>query len=503
MSEIDLSTKKRQAPIGVAILFLLNLRKAINLFIPFLFLKYGAGSSLLGISLYAIGIILFLGFIAFSYFEYKNFFFYAVEDKFIIERGVFRKDKTTIPFERIQTVHTAQNLAQQIFKVVGLKIDTAGSADNEIEIPALDRSYARSLQEYLLKKKEKDKKQQSEPGKEETTEQPEVESWEKPILKLSIKDLLKVGLTENHLRSGLILFAVVNGYIWQFEEFLLEPFEPYLEEAEGWLTQWVLLLPFTILVFVVVSVAFSLIRIVLRYYNLQFFLNERGLVLKSGLLKRNEFHVPRNKIQYFKWSSNPLRKLLGFKTFVVKQAGVNENREDKRTVSVPGCKNKQLIDVLQEFYPERYSGKFHRLGSHRLLFFQRLIWLVIMPSTIVTASFYASELTWHYFVPIPLFVILGAFWAHKFQRSVQFRTNGDVIEIKKGWIFPSHLSITMYKLQNVSLKRSIFQRRRDLSTLVFFTAAGDESMPHLSHNDAIDIYNFVLYKIESSQKSWM
>ena len=83
------------------------------------------------------------------------------------------------------------------------------------------------------------------------------------------------------------------------------------------------------------------------------------------------------------------------------------------------------------------------------------------------------------------------------------RVNQGVIEIKKGWFFPAQVSIKHYKLQNIKYKQSIFQRRKNLATLVLYTAAGAEAMPHIPAAKAELLYHYLLFKIESSDKGWM
>ncbi len=501
MNKLQLEEPKRQSPVGVAVIFFRNLRIAVNILVTAIFVQFGTAFSILGLSIYQIAIILGIIFLIISYLQYRRFFFFVKDDKFIIEKGLISRDKITIPFDRIQTVNIRQNIIQQLLSVVALKIDTAGSKGKEMEIAALEKSYARELQKFLIEKKELE----SEDADEATTEKKEKpfeisSEGKEPLVHLGLTELLKVGLTENHLRSGIFLFAVINGYIWQYEEYLLKPFEPFLkEQANNILAQGLILVPLALVLFVVISVVFSLIQTLLRYYDLRFYVNLKGVQLKSGLLRRNEYQIPVNKIQQIKWKSNPLRAWVKLRTLVIKQAS-SEETSDKQSVSVPGSSPRQLITVLQEFFPERSKKILTTLAPQNLLFIQLAVWLAIIPSFVLGASyFFNAPLYWL----TPVYLLLAIFFIYRYYHSVKLVLMPEVLELKKGWFYPSATYVKFYKLQNVKLKQSIFQKRRKLMSITFYTAAGDVTMPHLKAEEAKAIYNYCLYKIESSTQSWM
>ncbi len=504
MNSLNLEEPSRQSPVGVAVIFFKNLRIAINVLLSIVAVSVGFKTSFLGMDIYTIGIGVIVLFFIISFMQYRRFFFYVENDHFIIEKGLFSKEKITVPFDRIQTVNIKQNIIQQILGVVALNIDTAGSAKKELEISALPGKYARELQQYLVRQKEI----HTEDTEDEVSEQADVSesttTWDsnkdKPLVKLSISDLFKIGLTENHLRTGLVIFAIVNGYLWQYEEYLLKPFEPYLEEqADFFLAQYMIIVPIAFILFLVISVLISLIQTVLKYFELKFFVSAKGVQLVSGLLKRMEYQIPVKKIQYLKWKSNPLRKMIGLQTLVVKQASSNEAM-DKQSVKVPGCHKQQLLTVLDEFYPERTTGEFFEIEPRNLLALQLATWVGLIPALAMCGLAFVD---WR-LIAIPiLYIIPSLFFILKYYRSVKLSVNRDMLFLTKGWVFPSTLALKFYKMQNVTLSQSIFQKRRGLATITFYTAAGDETMPHLPIEEARELYNYILYKIQSDARSWM
>ena len=503
MNEYDLAVPKRQSILGVAVIFFKNLRTAINIFISLIAVSFGLQFSLLGLDLMDLAVVVVVIFMIISYFQYRRFFFYVVDDKFIIEKGLFSRDKVTIPFDRIQTVNITQNLIQQLLKVVAVKIDTAGSAQRELEISALERSYARELQNFLIERKGNTEVESGEQvTKTDYNEDPNlvIADSSAPLVSLSLRQLLLVGLTENHLRTVLVVFAVLNGYFWQYEEYLLKPIEPMIQEGANYvLARWLILLPIGVIMFIAIAVAISVIQVLLKYYNLRFFVNEKGVQLTSGLLKRNEYQVPVKKIQYIKWNSNPLRKILGIRTLLVKKAA-SEELGDRHGIKVPGCTEDQINKVLDQFYPERKVGGFYLLKAHKLLFLQLGTWLGAVPALALLALMFLHPAL---AVVGVAYLFVALFFVFQYYKRLDMAINEHVVVLRKGWVYPGYKIFKISKLQDVSFHQSFFQRRRGLASLRFYTAAGDARMLHIPREEALEIYNYALFRIETHKGGWM
>ncbi|MEP3042750.1 PH domain-containing protein, partial [Nonlabens ulvanivorans] len=147
--------------------------------------------------------------------QYWFFKFHVENDELIIQKGWIFKKRKAIPVERIQSINIAQNIAQRVLGLVAVEIDTAGSKAKELEIPALDRHFAEQLKTLLGREKQKKAVEASPITYVETSDTediPSVKNDSKIILQLSFIDLLKVGITQNHLRSGGLAIGVVVGF---------------------------------------------------------------------------------------------------------------------------------------------------------------------------------------------------------------------------------------------------------------------------------------------------
>lgn len=502
MLKDDLSRPQRQALLGVFVLYVKNIRMGINFFLALIFpliAGWNTGKNYVYVAL----VLALIGVGVLAWQQYRNFFFKVVGDKFIINQGVFKKEELSVPFARIQSVHLKQNLIQQVLNVVGLEIETAGSATKEVSIPALKRSYAESLKSFLLSRKAEVEPSEIE-GEEEQTDalaKPKKSAEERLILHLGIVDLLKVGLTENHLRTGLIAFGVLFSYFNQAEEFLAEEVDAATKQVETVVSTMLYVVPIGILLFVILSILLSTIRTVLRYYNLSVFISPNSLTVRGGLLKIQENLVPEGKIQFISWRSNALRRLIGYQSLAIYQAGsVVVNR--KNAVQVPGCREEQIEAVNEAFFPELLD--FSPLTTLKpVAYFQvrLLLFFGIIPAIGLAVLGWFEG--WWWYIVAGAVVALADFFTRKYVARFQAQFSQDLLVLQRGFVYPQHILLKLYKVQNISFHQSIFQKRRGLASVILFTAGGRISIPFIPEAAAKSVVDFLLYKIESNHKEWM
>ena len=180
----------KQSPKGIIVIYIKLLYKVLKVtwFLLFLFIqRFSKFSEQTLIYIYIGFALLLIFFLIRAYLLYKNFLFRIDENHFILKEGILKKKNTSISFDRIQNVNFKQNLIQQLINVYEVSIETAGSKDTEIAIKALTFEKAEALKKELSQVKK-------------TIEVVE-DIKPKPLLKINFKELLKVSLTENHLKA--------------------------------------------------------------------------------------------------------------------------------------------------------------------------------------------------------------------------------------------------------------------------------------------------------------
>ena len=492
----NFSEPRKQELIGVVVIFLDNVRKIIRAFfalIALAFLQEGIGPYM---KFGAIAIVLFVG--VTSWLQYQRFRFHIQGGELILQKGVFVKENLTIPLERIQTVNLQQNLIQQILGITGVKIDTAGSGKEELVIKALKKTDATELQSSLKSMKKPTNSSEAL----EITDPLVSNQKEKVLVELNFTKLLIVGATENHLKSGLIAFAIIWGYATQFSDVIGSEYLNSLEsEVEsnlvraGWLA-----LVLLVLAFAVASVLTSFGRVILRHFQLKAILSDEAFQVKAGLLKRNEHTIPLNKIQILQWEDNFLRRKVGFESLRIFQGRSEENPNSKRTIEVPACFKGQYERVMSTLYPaldenqlEIFKPDVHHRRILTILF--GFIFALLAGLLSATNPFLAIA-------PFVAFVI-SFFWIKKYVKYLSIGKSDDFVVIEKGVLSRKKIIVENHRIQGVEFEQSIFMKRRGLAHIKIYTAAGTRIVRYLPMENIFQLYNELLFRIENSTKPWM
>ncbi len=495
MSNIDLSQPTRQSIKGLVFIFLQSIRTAFRMFwalIAVVVLQRNLFDDkfLIGIAVIVILALLVLH----SIFYYLNFFFYVKDGEFVLKKGYLRKKILTIPLERIQSVNTKQNLIQQVLDVVALEIDTAGTAGKELKIHALEKSFASALHDLLSK--EKKEPQTAENGEEFTTNT----NSEKLILELDPVDLFKIGISQNHLRTGLIIIAFGFQIFNQIQDIFEEKAEEYSGEFFNFLsTSSVALIVFLVIFFLIISVVFSLFRTLIKYFNFKLLKKEKAYRVEAGLLNKRNVVMPFNKIQELNWETGPIKKQFGIYNLVFKQAVSAQNRKIQ-LVDAPGCLQHHLDSLKTDLFGEdQLSGKEKYFTNN---YYFRRLWLLFgwLP-VVLAAPFLYSE--WIFWLAVVLWLTLSAGYSFLILKRRYFKMNNDQIRVSKGAISQKWQQMELFKIQAVEFKQTFFQKRRALASLTLMNASGSMTIPYIEESTAKQIYDYLLYHTEISEKKWM
>lgn len=497
-NNFDFTIPQRQSYVAILMIIWKTYRVLIRQIFPFLvifFVGKSAKSNFGNYFIYFVSAVALIGMI-YSILAFFRYYFHIEEDKLIVEKGVFGRSKTIIPFERIQTINFEQNLAHQVFSVLRLKVDTAGSAQKEFEFDAIANDQAHALREIILEKKSK-LKPIAERVEYETEVLEEKKAY-KSILKLSIFDLIKVGITENHFRSGgLILFAL--WWIWDnLSEAGLDP-EKYTEGIDP-LAGGVIILVGLAVIFIILAFLFSLIRTVLKYFGLEFWRSENGFKISSGLFTKKDTSALDHKIQMISWSDNLLRKIVGYYQLSLKQAS-SVAISNKSSINIPGCRQDQIDMVTRALYGSKAFDDIEMESVDIRFMYRRMFFLSLIGIPPIVLGYFDSK---------PFFIIFGILLISYFiitsyfrYKKCKFGHNEKMMMIRGGLFGDKAETLPIIKLQNVEISQSPYQRRKRLANVKIHTAAGNVTIPYIGYDRAIQLTDYLLYKTESSNKRWM
>ena len=481
----------RQSPVAILLILARLIRSLIGQFWPLLLLlllrRRSANSSQfwvwVGIAITILSVIRSLV----TYFRTR---FYIHEDEFILEKGGFTRRRLSVPLDKIQTITFQQTFLHRLFNVVSVEMDTTGAKGSEISLTALDRDKATALREYLLRWKKENVKTTPTDQEAAVDIAPEVE-----LLKLDLGALLRIGLSQNHLRSAGILFGLLASFAREIQPILGKSAYKYLEEEWGLTFNffWTFAL-WIIVFFLFVSVIATLALTIVRFYNLRFVQTGEGFRLEAGLFTRREQAASLPKIQFLRWSANPLQRIWGMYNLRFYQAAGHQLR-GKQTLQVPGSYPHQIAAVQAAYFPAHDQMRWKWYRPHRLYFRQRLFILGFLPllGLILKTS---TDFNWFWLVITLLWLPATAWWQWNLLLRKQYGLSEEGLWVKSGFFTQSQILLLWSNVQGLELQQTLVEKRYEIADLTFYTASGEVEIESLPLSMVNSLRDYVLAKVE-------
>lgn len=499
-SSSNLYQPQRQSPKAVILILLKYLRITVRQMWPILLIVLINPTSGKGIIITIIALGIALISLIYSLVAYTRYYFFIQNNELCVRSGVFRKIVLNVPFDRIQSIDFKRNLVHQFLNVVSVQVDTAGSKGSELELDAIELTRAEELREIVLAYK-RERHVNILDNTDPIPPIPVVQEAPELILSLSPKDLIKIGISENHLRTAAIIFAFFLGLADDLDQLLGWDIYGQLENTTTAMSIFGLLATLlAIPLFIGISFTITLIRTVLKYYGLKFWREGKSFKVVSGLFTRNEKSIQKSKIQVIRWVTSPLKRIFGIYQMNIYQATNVDQNQDKSLV-IPGCYQQQVDHTLDTIVPDFKNAVFTSHQMHPSIVRLMVFLFGFIPSVLFGLMAWYNEgmMQWLLTLAFPLAIYMG----YLYQRKRRLKIHPDFIVSEGGIFGHSYKLIEIYKVQSVHIESSPIQRRRGLSSLHVFTAGGDISFPYLNAAVARQARDYILYRVEQEEKSWM
>jgi putative membrane protein len=504
MSKIDRKRWHRTSPLA-SIFYLGRTIKAISKnavqsFAPLMVFIVAAEGNVMFRILLGAGFFI-VAIVAASITRYLFFRYRITDNSVLIRDGVFKKKQLDIKFDRIQAINTQQNVVYRYFGLVTVKFDTAGSAQEEGNLPAIKMALAQSLKDRIRRDHGT-----TTPGA-DIADSDQRESSSRPLLSLDNKDMVRIGLSSNRA----LIFLVLLGPIAEWKE---NDVESAVENNAAELvtngTEMAVSTAATLAVLVVLGivlflVAASIAGAFLRYHR--FRLLEQNGVFRStgGLLTRHEHSVNLTKIQSLEARQNPVLRLFRRFRIKAKQASSGKPGRGKHFV-IPLCTSEQLQTLDDEVFRDEFQDielrptapVFEPISVR--YFRSRLLLFGVLPALLVAGLLLAPAglvaLLFLLWIPIAA----SAAWAMYKKRGYFISMHGMVL--RRGFLGIRTNAFLHRKVQRVSITQTPLQERHGLSTVRFYLASGSLKLPYVDIGMAKQLRDYVLYRVESSQLAW-
>jgi putative membrane protein len=226
-------------------------------------------------------------------------------------------------------------------------------------------------------------------------------------------------------------------------------------------------------------------------------ITQKGFQMQWGFLQTQQKMLIQSKVQLISWSSNFVRRLLGIQMFRFYMAGEDLVKTEQH-IQLPVMESdtlRKLTEVYQSKWPKDKSPSFtlhHAFGWRSTL-------LYFLPIAIVASVGVYFWNPWYIFLPILIFIYLTISNWVRFKKF-HFWMNNTTIQIQKGIWGEENILLNFNKIQQVSIKTSPFQRRKNLATIELYTAGETVTIPFIPKAQAQYIADWTLLCIEFKQQ---
>ena len=431
--------------------------------------------------------------------SFWRFRFKLEADRVLVRQGVFRHRELAVQFGRIQGVHQEQSVLFRLLGLATVSFDTAGSAQREGHLPAVPAAFATALRDRI---------ETARGGAARFAGQGPADR--PPLLRLGSGDLVRVGLTDPSVLTGLLLLPLLaqNDGLREWATATVQRLATAVEGHVAAAAAIAVAAALALLLGATVASAF------LRFHNFELRLEGAAFRARGGLLTRKETVLERGKIQQFVLrQSLPLR---AFRRYRLRALPASSGQaRDSGGQMLPGAAlTVPLADAavaarLRDKMLGGESGDGRALGLLPGDRFAPVSAHWLRPPLLTLAALPAVA-------GVPLLVLafgppglLGLAWppavaglAWLAWRRRGYAYSAEALAVRSGILGCKIETCLFRKAQAVAVHRTPLQRRKGLATLEIQLASGAAIVPFIPHRSACALRDMLLYKAEASSLPW-
>ena len=326
---------------------------------------------------------------------------------------------------------------------------------------------------------------------------------EDPIIAQDLKSLIKHGISNNNIW---IFAGLAAPILNQFEDSLNWLITP---EMRNTYEQVEALGPAAIvgstiilgLIALAILMTVSVIASILIYYDYKLFRSQGRIFRQNGLLEKQQSNMEESKIQRIVIRQSAIGRFVGCFNVVFKQIGfIRNSAKGSKNFIVPSLKvpeYKQLTELLYDGldWKKIKTRPIHNMYIRRMISVSGIPLLIAASLLSIKAGPLAFLIMGFLLILIPIFI--------QNHKRYRYALNGDYAIMQSGFIGKSISIFPMYKSQNIRIRQTPGQRRKNLATLKISIAGQTLSMPYIPIEDAYYWRNKILSEVEKSSRPWM
>ncbi len=178
---------------------------------------------------------------------------------------------------------------------------------------------------------------------------------------------------------------------------------------------------------------------------------------------------------------------------------MNKKRRDK-LIKIVGCNPLQLEKIKSTLFDFQELIQSEKEIPHAYYRFRIVVKNTIRLLSLTIVLYFLFDINQYlYFnmlsVPFSIFFL---YWKIK---KTFFKISENSLSAGSGSIETHVTYLELYKIQNVKIIQPIFQKKRGIMAIVLQMASGKIKIPCIQKERALEIYNYIVYKVEISTKN--
>lgn len=406
-----------------------------------------------------------VGFIAsmvFAWLIWSRFAYGAGASEFVIESGLFARNRRAIPYERVNDVSITRPLLARLLGVAAVAIETGAGGKDEGKLEYVSLAEAGRLRDLIRLRKAG-----------VAGEDVDAPAPEPLIFAMSVGRLLLAGL----FGFSLVFLAVLGGVFENVSDWLpLEGIdaERYIEERGSRLAGRVAL-AWTLTaaaLLILVGMVSGVVRTVVRDFGFRLTRAETGFRRQRGLFTRTDVVLPFRRVQAAIVTTGPVRRALGWRALTFQTLG-GDTGEGGSHVVAPLASATECAPILAEIDlpspppPEAFERSSLRYAMRRALLYAGVCALGFVALLVAVA---------------PIWPLLALALAAPILAWLQWRHHGSLLAddrmfVRNGFWRQRVTMLACARIQSLDVRRGPIQRALGLATLIVATAGASSIAP--------------------------
>ena len=427
-------------------------------------------------------------------------------DQLVTLSGVFTRNRTSVPLDRVQAVSTRQNLMHRVFNLVEVNVQTAGSMGAEVDLTAVRPDVAERIRRLSTVTSTSGR---IEPAAVDENGVPPPPPEAHPLVHRSLGELLVIAFIRNPLLllAPIPLAAGVGLELGDVLSGVSDRAGDALGDATGSTAAVILLVTVVLLI----SIAASTLLVVLRLFDLRLVVDGAGLRRLSGLVNRSEVTASVERVQLLRVQRNPLERLTGRHALVMPLAGAGGEARGRlgttvpSAIDLPGTLDTEVDRIADTIFGNhRNAEPGHGDGSEisELAVRRWTLWLGFLPSAAAAAGLWWLVGGWA--IAVVLWPPIVWFAARRRWRTWRWSLGPETIRVRYGTLMTVERTMPVRKTQNVFVRSGLFHRRHGLADVHIRTAGSAHVVvPLLPLAQAQALRDELLFRSETDPRPFM